>query len=92
MVAERGQALLERDTANKLGVLKIGKDLNINAVQSDDIFTQYADVFHGLGKLKDFKLEIPIDRKVNPVAQPLRRPPFNLRQRIERKLEELEKL
>ena len=82
---EKGQALLGRDTANKLGVLKIGKDLNINAVQSDDIFTQYADVFHGLGKLKDFKLEIPIDSIVNPVAQPLRRPPFNLRQRIERK-------
>ena len=66
--------------------------MNINAVQSDDIFKQYTDVFHGLGKLKDFKLEIPIDRKVNPVAQPLRRPPFNLRQRIERKLEELEKM
>lgn len=34
VVAEKGQVLLGRDTAIKLGVLKIGKDLNINTVQN----------------------------------------------------------
>lgn len=60
VMAEKRKALLERETAIKVGVQKIGKNSNINAVQNDDKFTQYADEFHGLEKLKDFKLEIHV--------------------------------
>lgn len=91
VVEEKGQALLGRETALKLGVLKLGPDVQVNTV-SDSIFTEYSDVFQGLGKLKDFQLEIPIDKEVTPVAQPLRRAPFNLRSLIEKKLDELENL
>jgi hypothetical protein len=40
-------------------------------------------------KLKSFQLEIPIDPEAEPVIQPLRRIPFNLRDKVEKKLNEL---
>ena len=51
--------------------------------------TRYKDVFTGIGKLKDFQLNLHIDQQVQPVAQPLRRPAFSLREQIEKKLDEL---
>ena len=43
----------------------------------------------GVEKLKSFQLEIPIDPEVKPVIQPLRRIPFNLRDKVEKTLNEL---
>ena len=45
--------------------------------------------FGGIGKLKDYQLKLHIDTEVQPVAQPLRRPAFSLREKIEKKLDEL---
>lgn len=93
VVEEKGQALLGRDTAIKLKVLKLGTDVQINVVnEGNDIFVKYSDCFEGLGKLKNFTLEIPIDKEITPVAQPLRRIPFHLRERVEKKIAELEQL
>ena len=39
--------------------------------------------------MKDFQLNLHIDQQVQPVAQPLRRPAFSLREKIEKKLDEL---
>ena len=50
---------------------------------------KYKSCFEGLGKLKDFQLDIPIDQNVKPVAQPMRRVPFNMRDKLEQKLNEL---
>ena len=46
-------------------------------------------MFGGIGKLKDYELKLHIDTEVQPVAQPLRRPAFSLREKIEKKLDEL---
>ena len=54
-----------------------------------ELMTRYKDVFTGIGKLKDFQLNLHIDQQVQPVAQPLRRPAFSLREKIEKKLDEL---
>ena len=43
----------------------------------------------GVEKLKSFQLEISIDPEVKPVIQPLRRIPFNLRDKVEKTLNEL---
>ena len=51
--------------------------------------TRYKDVFTGIGKLKDFQLNLHIDQQVQPVAQPLRQLAFSLREKIEKKLDEL---
>eukprot|EP00112_Aurelia_sp_Birch-Aquarium-sp1_P009823 Seg2131.1 transcript_id=Seg2131.1/GoldUCD/mRNA.D3Y31 product="putative protein K02A2.6" protein_id=Seg2131.1/GoldUCD/D3Y31 len=97
VIEEKGQALLGRDTAVELSVLKINDGVEINSVESSamngqNIISEYKDCFEGLGKLKDFKQDIPIDKTVKPVAQQVRRVPFSLRSQIEKKLDELEKL
>ncbi|XP_053374880.1 uncharacterized protein K02A2.6-like [Mercenaria mercenaria] len=40
--------------------------------------------------MKDFQLQIPIDEKIEPVVQSVRRIPFSLREKLEKKLLELE--
>jgi hypothetical protein len=77
-------------------VLELG--VNVNAVRESDqgvldqICEKYNTCFQGMGKLKKIKLEIPVDKSVSLVAQPLRRIPFNLRSKVEQKLEELKNL
>ena len=58
-------------------------------MKQEDIFDKYKSCFEGLGKLKDFQLDIPIDQNVKPVAQPMRRVPFSMRDKLEQKLNEL---
>ena len=43
----------------------------------------HAPVFSGLGKLGNKQVELAIDETVTPVAQPQRRIPFHLRQKVE---------
>lgn len=74
-----GEPLLGKKTAMKLGVLKIGE--NVLAV-TDIIYKlqqKYPNVFKGVGKLNTKQISLYIDPKVTPVAQPLRRIPYNLR-------------
>ena len=58
-------------------------------VDYSGLMTRYKDVFTGIGKLKDFQLNLHIDQQVQPVAQPLRQLAFSLREKIEKKLDEL---
>lgn len=88
VIEEKGQALLSSTTSKDLGILKIVQSVN----DIPDIRTQFPACFDGLGKLKDFELKIPIDETVTPVIQPLRRVPYNLRDKLEKKLDELESL
>ena len=39
--------------------------------------------------MKDFQLKLHIDERVQPVAQSLRRPAFSLKEKIEKKLDDL---
>ena len=48
-----------------------------------------ADAFQGIGKLKDFQLDLHINKDVKPVAQAARRIPFHLRSKVEAELENL---
>ncbi|KAL1021685.1 hypothetical protein UPYG_G00016520 [Umbra pygmaea] len=73
----------------KLGVLKIGE--NISAVRDIQhiLQQQYPNVFKGVGKLNTKQISLYIDPNVKPVAQPLRRIPYNLRGAVEKKIKEL---
>ena len=42
-----------------------------------------------IGKLADFQLKLHVNRDVKPVAQPVRRLPFGLRDKVDEKLDEL---
>ena len=88
VVEGQGQNLLGKETAVKLNVLRLGPDL-VNNISGKDFREQYKEVFTGLGKLKNFQLQIPIDKSVKPIAQNVRPVPFSLREKIEKKLEEL---
>lgn len=76
-VIENGtRDLLGRMTATSLGVLQINSD--INQVETERF-----------PKFKDVLVTIPIDDSVKPVAQPYRRIPIPLEEKVERKLKEL---
>ena len=45
--------------------------------------------FSGVGKLKNFQLKLHVNKDVKPVAQPVRRLLFGLRDKVDRKLDEL---
>lgn len=84
-VVENGsQTFLGRDTANKLGLLRIGLPSMINNVE-----VQEGKKFP---KIKGVKLKIPINESVNPVQQHARRPPIALLKRIENKLDALQSM
>ncbi|XP_060808134.1 uncharacterized protein LOC132903569 [Amyelois transitella] len=67
--------LLGKDTAIKLGVLRVG--LGINMVNTK------------FPKFKDVKITIPIDETIKPVSQPCRRIPVPLESKINDKIQEL---
>ncbi|CAB4039297.1 Hypothetical predicted protein, partial [Paramuricea clavata] len=54
-----------------------------------DIMNDFKEIFSGLGKLKDFQMKLHIKDDVKPVAQPVRRLPFGLRAKVDKKLNEL---
>ena len=47
---------------------------------SEDIVKKFADVFTGVGKLKDYQLKLHVKKDVKPVAKPVRRALFGLRE------------
>uniref|UniRef100_A0A1B0DGR2 RNA-directed DNA polymerase n=1 Tax=Phlebotomus papatasi TaxID=29031 RepID=A0A1B0DGR2_PHLPP len=82
------QPLLGKATAKELGVLVLGlpstRETMIGQVKDSRITT--------FPKVKGVKIVIPIDERVSPVSQHARRPPIALLDKVEEKLEELQKL
>ncbi len=59
--------LIGQQCAIEFGLLKIcvnSVEENENSV--DDILSEYSDRFQGLGKLKDFQLQLHVDKSVTP--------------------------
>ena len=54
-----------------------------------DIRDKYKELFTGVGLLKGYELKLNVDTSVKPVAQPVRRIPFGVREKVEKKLDEL---
>lgn len=90
VIEGKGQALLSRDTAEQLGVLQLVHNVSESVTNlKSTIKDKFPGSFTGVGKLKSFKLKIPIDPDVEPVIQSMRRVPFNLRDKLAKKLDEL---
>lgn len=96
VIEEKGKALLCKQTSMDLGILCINKPLNHEVynvhMDSTSILKEFPECFEGIGKLKDYQLHIPVDNTVQPVVQGLRRVPYNLREKLDKKLDELESL
>lgn len=84
-----GEPLLGKKTATKLGVLKIGENVATLTDIRHTLQQQYPNVFKGVGKLNTKQISLYIDPNVKPVAQPLRRIPYHLRDAVEKKINEL---
>ena len=80
---------LGKTTATELGVLKVGINIAVVTTKAVKLKQQHPDVFEGVGKLKNKQISLDIDPTVKPVAQPYRRIPFNLREKIQDKTTEL---
>ncbi|XP_015779025.1 PREDICTED: uncharacterized protein K02A2.6-like [Acropora digitifera] len=95
VIESEGHALLGRETAISLGVLQLGPQINSLQLSTHgenrgpNILDKFPGCCEGIGKLKDFQLKIPIDAEVQPVAQPIRRVPYHLRDKLTNKLKEL---
>ena len=55
-------------------------------------FEKFPGCCEGIGRMKDFQLIVPIDPKVQPLAQPIRKVPYHLRDKLSTKLDELVEL
>ena len=96
VIKENGKSILGKKTAEQLRVLRVGPEETakgtVNTVTEEgsesDIREEFADIFTRVGLLKDYKLKLHIDEDVIPVAQPVRRLPFGLRDKVDDKLDE----
>ena len=93
VIKDRGKSLLGKKTAEQLKILRVGPEETTYTVAEEgrdsDIREEFADIFTGVGKLKDYKLKLHVDGNVTPVAQPVRRLPFGLRDKVDDKLNDL---
>ena len=93
--ADHAGNLLSYETAQELDL--ISTVAQVDDLKSD-VLSEYADIFQGigkmknfLGKMKNFQVHLHVNADVKPVAQPHRRIPFSLRKKVEEKISELEK-
>jgi hypothetical protein len=87
-----GKSILGKSTSEKLNLLRTGPPVvnTIDKGKCEDFVRKYPNVFSDkLGKLNGKQLDLHINENVKPVAQPLRRLPFGLREKVDQKLDEL---
>ncbi|XP_064462820.1 uncharacterized protein K02A2.6-like [Ornithodoros turicata] len=85
-------SLLGKQTSIDLKLVVLPQDrleVRLGKARMENVIATNAEVFEGLGKLKDYKLKIHVDESVVPVAQPHRRIPFQLRKKVEEELQRL---
>ena len=93
VISGKGEPLLGKDTAVKLGVLKIGVGMVSAKLglrnASEVLRNKYPKVFSGVCKLKNRTVQLHINSDVKPIAQPARRVPFSVQSKVKEKINEL---
>ncbi|XP_062569364.1 uncharacterized protein K02A2.6-like [Saccostrea cucullata] len=85
--------LISKTTAEQLKLIKLEQHfIKEITKEASTIVQEYSDLFVGLGKLKEFQLKLHVDNTVRPVAQPIRRLPYHMREAVGNKIDELENL
>jgi len=93
-VSKSAGCILSEKTSSALGLLEVKESVNVLSESSkeiDLIISSYPEILTGVGKLKDFQLELNIDRDVDPVIQRARPVGFHRRKIIEEELNQLVK-
>ena len=78
------EPLLSYRTAQELDMINIIKKVEQEASKTkvDELLGEYSDIFEGIGKMKGVKVDLNIDDKIEPTAQPCRRIPFSVRPKL----------
>jgi len=91
VVKGNSASLMCRTTAQALGLLNVSDQVcSVTSDPINSLIQEYTHIFTGVGKLKNFQVKLHTDPDVVPVAQPHRRVPYSLRQKISDKIKELE--
>ena len=89
--AENCGNLLSLTTAQELGLISLHIDkLTSKDPAIENIVQKNSKVFSGLGKLKGQKIKLDIDETKTPRAQPQRRVPYHIREKVTCAITELE--
>ncbi|XP_052806647.1 uncharacterized protein K02A2.6-like [Mya arenaria] len=80
--------LISYQTSVELGIVPVINSVNSN--KYEELCDKYQSVFTGLGKLKDKQIKFHVDENVVPIAQPARRIPFHVREKVEQEIIRLE--
>lgn len=83
VISGKGRALLGRETAVQLGVLKLGPQ--VSSIETA-LRVKFKECFEGIGELRGYQAKIHVHPEVPPVAQNHRHVPFSLREKVELKL------
>ena len=91
VVEGSGGSLLSWNTSQELNLLQTVQQVTNQPSHPEanapmDLLEEYDDLFHGLGKLKNYQIKLHIDEDIPPVAQPHRRVPFHVRKQLEEQL------
>ena len=92
--------------AIELGLLKLNKVSNVTLLPETPqpektksrpkrlraLFSKYDHLFHGVGKVPDYKVHLHIDKTVQPTIQKARRIPFTMRAKLSDELRRLKSL
>jgi transposase InsO family protein len=89
VVDYESDALLGRQTAEELGLLRVGHQVNSCTTSYDNMCSKYPELFEGVGLLKNHQVKLSIDTAIKPVIQSRRGTPFGLREKVDKKLQEL---
>ena len=99
VIEEPCQPVLAGIHAKELGIITFQKKpdafMPVNAIKLDDknalqeILCQYPSCFDGIGKLRDYKVNLHVDPTCKPVAEPPRRIPYHLKDRVDEAISEM---
>ena len=89
VVDQNVPSILGLETCTKLNLVQ-----RVDAIEkrTQNIFSEYNDVFNGLGCITNVVYHIEIDKQSNPVIHPPRRIPVTLRPKVKEELSRMEKL
>ena len=85
--------LLSLSTAQDLGLITLHlKSVSTKDAAVDNILDKHKSVFNGLGKLRGTTVKLDIDKtNITPKAQPQRRIPYHIREKVKTALQQLKK-
>ena len=89
------EPLLGYEDARDLGMILVTNSIAVESNQPEgtgnlnEVLEKYKDRFQGIGKLKGIQVDLNVDPDFKPVAQPPRRQPFSVRQKMEEEIQHL---